>query len=236
INAAVPTSIESGGKNVTSPLTITDDFDNEIRQGNIGYTGTGTAPDIGADEFNSGSSKNLNLTMLIQGFYDAGTNSMIRDTVRIYLRNSSSPYAIVDSAKAYISSSGTGTFSFQNASNGVNYYLNLIHRNSIETWSKNPEMFSAGTMTYDFSNAANKAFGNNQIQIDLSPLKFAIYSGDQNQDGNVDLSDIVNVSNEAAYFTSGYFPTDMNGDNITDLNDVVITSNNASSFVAKIVP
>ncbi|MEZ4690340.1 MAG: hypothetical protein R3A12_09215 [Ignavibacteria bacterium] len=46
----------------------------------------------------------------------------------------------------------------------------------------------------------------------------------------------MNVSNEAAYFTSGYFPTDMNGDNITDLNDVVITSNNASAFVAKIVP
>ncbi|MEZ4821149.1 MAG: hypothetical protein R2942_01590 [Ignavibacteria bacterium] len=121
--------------------------------------------------------------MLIQGFYDAGTNSMIRDTVRIYLRNSSSPYAIVDSAKAYISSSGTGTFSFQNASNSVNYYINLKHRNSIETWSKNPEMFSAGTLTYDFSNAATKAFGNNQTQIDLSPLKFGIYSGDQNQDG-----------------------------------------------------
>ncbi len=32
---------------------ITNDYDLDIRQGNIGYTGTGVAPDIGADEFNS---------------------------------------------------------------------------------------------------------------------------------------------------------------------------------------
>ena len=236
INAAVPTSIESGGKNVTSPIAITDDFDNEIRQGNAGYTGTGTAPDIGADEFNSGSSKNLNLTMLIQGFYDAGTNSMIRDTVRIYLRNSSSPFAIVDSAKAYLSSTGAGTFSFQNASNGVSYYLHLKHRNSIETWSKTAQTFTGNSMTYDFTTANTQAFGNNMPGIDASPVRFGIYSGDQNQNGIVDLSDVLNVSNAAGYFTSGYFSTDMNGDNITDLSDVVITSNNASAFVAKIIP
>jgi hypothetical protein len=70
----------------------------------------------------------------------------------------------------------------------------------------------------------------------LPPVKFGIYSGDQNQNGIVDLTDVVNVSNEAAYFTSGYFPTDMNGENTTDLTDIVITSNNAGSFVAKIVP
>lgn len=41
---------ESGGANI---LTFTDDYDDEIRQGNPGYAGTGTAPDIGADEFES---------------------------------------------------------------------------------------------------------------------------------------------------------------------------------------
>lgn len=39
---------ESGGANIAG---FTDDYDDEIRQGNGGYTGTGTAPDIGADEF-----------------------------------------------------------------------------------------------------------------------------------------------------------------------------------------
>jgi hypothetical protein len=47
LNPLVPTQAESGAVNITG---ITDDYDNDIRQGNTGYAGTGTAPDIGADE------------------------------------------------------------------------------------------------------------------------------------------------------------------------------------------
>jgi len=49
IDPAVPTQVESGAVNIA---TYTDDYDNDIRQGNAGYSGTGTAPDIGADEGN----------------------------------------------------------------------------------------------------------------------------------------------------------------------------------------
>ncbi len=49
INTTVPTQIESGAINIS---TYTDDFDANIRQGNGGYSGTGSSPDIGADEFN----------------------------------------------------------------------------------------------------------------------------------------------------------------------------------------
>ncbi len=49
INPAIATQLESGAVNVAG---ITDDFDGDIRQGNPGYGGSGTAPDIGADEFN----------------------------------------------------------------------------------------------------------------------------------------------------------------------------------------
>ncbi|HYV92924.1 MAG TPA: MopE-related protein, partial [Chitinophagales bacterium] len=49
INTAVATQTESGAVNVTG---ITDDYDGDVRQGNGGYSGSGTAPDIGADEFN----------------------------------------------------------------------------------------------------------------------------------------------------------------------------------------
>lgn len=45
------TSVAESG---AEPLTgFTDDYDSEVRQGNIGYSGTGTRPDIGADEFES---------------------------------------------------------------------------------------------------------------------------------------------------------------------------------------
>ncbi len=40
--------VKSGGINIAG---VTLDFDNDIRQGNAGYAGTGTAPDIGADEY-----------------------------------------------------------------------------------------------------------------------------------------------------------------------------------------
>ncbi len=50
INPATATQAESGAVNIATPL-IADDYDADIRQGNTGYPGTGTAPDIGADEF-----------------------------------------------------------------------------------------------------------------------------------------------------------------------------------------
>lgn len=49
INSTIPSGIESGGINISG---ITDDFEGQVRQGNPGYVGTGTAPDLGADEFN----------------------------------------------------------------------------------------------------------------------------------------------------------------------------------------
>lgn len=48
INASIPTRTESGGMAGTG---VNEDIDSDIRQGFPGYIGTGTAPDIGADEF-----------------------------------------------------------------------------------------------------------------------------------------------------------------------------------------
>ena len=48
IDTSIATFIESGGSSIAS---VTDDFDGNIRQGAGGYIGTGTAPDVGADEF-----------------------------------------------------------------------------------------------------------------------------------------------------------------------------------------
>lgn len=47
INTSLPSLTESAAQN----LGVTNDYDNDIRQGNPGYTSSGTAPDIGADEY-----------------------------------------------------------------------------------------------------------------------------------------------------------------------------------------
>ncbi|MFN8259593.1 MAG: GEVED domain-containing protein [Chitinophagales bacterium] len=49
IDPSVATLIESGAVS-PSVTTYSTDYDGDIRQGSSGYTGTGTAPDIGADE------------------------------------------------------------------------------------------------------------------------------------------------------------------------------------------
>ncbi|MEO6694023.1 MAG: PKD domain-containing protein [Ignavibacteria bacterium] len=199
-------------------------------------------PDIGSaiDDFQvdgpPNSSYVLNLTSLMEGFYRPASNTMVSDVAKVNLRNSTSPYAIVDSATAMMSSLGTGAFYFSNISNGTNYFIDFRHRNSIETWSLTGQSFTGGVLSYDFTTAANKAFGSNQTQVDSSPIEFAVYSGDVNQDGIIDGTDLSLIDNDAMNFTKGYVVTDVNGDNIVDGSDASIADNNAFNFVTKVTP
>ena len=179
---------------------------------------------------------NVGITVIPEGFYDAGMNKLsMKDTVRAYLRNISSPYAKVDSAKAVIDSlTFTGNFSFLNVATGT-YYLALNHRNSIETWSKpgGESIVKGSPFSYDFTTAQNKAYGNN---MKLKGTKWCIYSGDVNQDGLVDLSDLSLVDTDNLNFQTGYRVTDLNGDLLIDLSDLQIVDTNNLNFVSKVTP
>ncbi|MEZ4824497.1 MAG: hypothetical protein R2942_19760 [Ignavibacteria bacterium] len=179
----------------------------------------------------------LNLTGALEAMYPIVPNELVRkDPVTVYLRNASAPYAIVDSATAVIDSiSFTGQFTFSNASSGQ-YYIVVKHFNSIETWSRSggETMLANGTYNYDFTNLSSKAYGNNMV---LKGSKFCIYSGDVNNDGLIDLTDLVATYNDAVTFVSGsYVITDINADNIVDLADVLIVNNNTSIFVSVAKP
>ncbi len=179
------------------------------------------------------SSPKLNLTCLIEGFYNSYNNSMSRDTVRTYMRNNTSPYIIVDSNTAVLDSTGKGIISFPRITNGTFYYLQVNHRNSIETWSATTQRFQNGTMNYNFTTAASQAYGNNLV---LKNGKYCIYSGDVNQDGIIDASDLGQVDNAVYNYTSGYVQTDLNGDDFVDSSDLAIVDNNASQFISAIKP
>ena len=73
-------------------------------------------------------------------------------------------------------------------------------------------------------------------QVDDSPIRFAIYSGDVNLDGIIDLNDVLLIYNDANNFVTGYIETDVTGNNITDLTDVIIAYNNSAGFVVSIYP
>jgi len=159
----------------------------------------------------------------------------IRDTVRVYLRNNFAPFAIADSSTGVIDSlSFSGVYKFYNAATGT-YYIQTKHRNSIETWSKSvgESLTSGDIYEYDFTNSNLKAFGKNLI---LVGTKYCILSGDVNQDGSVNLSDVLMAYNDASGFVSGYISTDVTGNGITDLSDITLIFNNAANFVMKIIP
>ncbi len=179
----------------------------------------------------------IDLTVFLQGPYMQASNNMLAgDTITVYLRSSSFPYTLVDSSKSFVNANGQGTFQFNNISNGVQYYIHIKHRNAIETWSASPQSFSGSMMTYNFTTSAALSFGNNVMQVDASPVRFGLYSGDVNQDGSVNLTDIISIANNSSNFVNGYVNTDLNFDNTTNLTDILIASNNSSSFVHRIIP
>jgi len=169
----------------------------------------------------------LQLSILPEGLYYPSFNLMSRrDTVRTFLRNTTTPYNIVDSARGVIDSiSFTNTFTYNIASAGT-YYIVVKHFNSIETWSKSGgEAFTLGNTTiYNFTTANTQAYGNN---LKLKGGKYCIYSGDVNQDLWVDGKDLAQLDNHAYQFLSGRFlPSDLNGDNVVDGADFSIGDNN----------
>lgn len=182
-------------------------------------------------------SQTLNLTCFIEGFYIENMNSMRSDTIRAYLRDTLSPYVVIDSSRSLLSQSGNASMQFTKAQNGRRYFLQLRHRNSVETWSKTAGVtFASSSASFDFSTSSSQAFGSNMKLVDSVPVRYAVFSGDVNQDGVVDLTDLGLTDNLAFVFATGYLPEDVNGDNYVDLADIVVIDNNASAFVAKVVP
>jgi hypothetical protein len=170
-------------------------------------------------------------TALLEGFYDGTT--MVPDSVNVQLRNTTAPYSLVDQTKILLNGNGQGSASFTNASNGTPYYIVLRHRNAVETWSALPQTFTANSLTYDFTTAANKAYGNN---LKLIGTKWCIYGGDVNQDGLVETADLSLVFNDNVIGITGYIPTDLNGDMFTEIEDLNIVFTNNTLGVERKTP
>ena len=178
---------------------------------------------------NSGSF--VNARLVLQGYYYHYDNYLQRkDTIKGYLMNITSPFNPVDSSIALLDTlSFEALFEFRNAPTGT-YYLKLKHWNSLETWSKGGGFLFTrnNTANYDFTKSQNMAYGNNLILVDSF---WCVYGGDINNDGNINLTDLIPVTNSSGIFETGYSIRDVTGDNKVDLNDVIIVNNNSGNFI-----
>ncbi|MBX7041547.1 MAG: hypothetical protein K1X85_01490 [Ignavibacteria bacterium] len=182
----------------------------------------------------------LSLSMFIEGMYVPDANRMTAgDTVTAFLRDHLPPYEILDSAVTLLDSSGNAFFRFHRDSPSYPSCCKLLtvkHRNSVETWSAGPIDNGSHDLVYDLTHSASSAFGNNLVQVDNSPPRFAVYSGDTDGDGAIDGSDVSAVDNDAANFSGGYLVTDLTGDRFVDGTDFLIADNNAANFIGVIRP
>jgi hypothetical protein len=211
-----------------------------------------TAPTIGAYEL-APPTRTLNLTYLfLEGLYN-GPGSMnqtkvedgvtpkwpglVADTISVELHDITTYATVVYQAWGIeLSTTGTATVTIP-AIYGDFYYLTIKTRNSNETTSASPVDFSTDIINYAFDSQAT-AYGLIPGYFPLADMGdgYALYAGDVNQDGIVDLGDLLVISNLNDQFAPGYLVEDVNGDGLVDLGDLLITSNNNDGFVATKTP
>ncbi len=229
-------ALQSGSTSYTTPsISITTTYYAQARNtttGCVSATRTAVTATV------SSCSVTLNLTLYIQGYYNnggfmrpvlnnqgMGALSTETDTITVELHNSSAPYALSTAPiKKVLNTNGTASLTFPVSGS---YYIVVKHRNSIETWSAAAVPLS-GTVSYDFSTGAAKAYGNNMVQIGNI---WAIYCGDVNGDGNIDASDYSLWETDYNDFASGYYVTDLNGDGNVDASDYSIWEANYNNFI-----
>lgn len=192
------------------------------------------------------SNVNFTINAFIQGLY-LGSGVMtaapfnangispttLADTVTVELHNSITQ-ALEYSVTGLLSTSGTCNVSLPAATNGNSYYIVLVHRNSVATWSATPVTMAANGSSYNFTNSASQAAGSNLA--DLGSGIFGIYAGDINQDGSIDFNDYPALDIASSAGVLGYDANDLNGDASVDFNDYPMIDINSSNGIIIVTP
>lgn len=192
-------------------------------------------------------SRVLNLGLLLQGLYlgegqmrealDASGNPVfgpgIADKIMVELHESGQYSNLVYSTGLQnLMTSGTAEVLIPEIYNG-SYYVTIKHRNSIALVSAEPVAFSEPSFSLDFRLEGTAFMDNMHVLPDGMRL---MYTGDIDQDGAVDLTDVNLIENDANIFQSGYRPADLNGDGCIDASDMIRADNNARWNVHAVFP
>ncbi|MBL7765534.1 MAG: putative Ig domain-containing protein [Chitinophagaceae bacterium] len=191
----------------------------------------------------------LNLTALMQGYYRSSDDSMTStlfnqgelnastdcDTVTVELRDATSPYAVAYSYTGVIGTNGQIACTFPGSAVGNSYYIAIRNRTTVETWSASP-VLTAASFSYDFRTSDAQAFGNNMILVNLSPVRWAIFSGDLDQSGGIDGDDFNILDPNIQTGNGGYLNSDIDGSGGVDGDDFNIFDPNSQAGVGAILP
>lgn len=209
-----------------------------------------TGPDNGVNISITQCTFTFNVKFLIQGFCTSTTlmratidpvvYPSICDTATIEFHNSTSPYALASSTVGTLLLNGLGAYQVNGTLLGGSYYIVIKHRNALETWSAAPVTLTSGA-TYDFTSAANKAYGSNQILMPSGA--YAIYSGDitngvtaGTHDGVINQSDFNELQSILYPTINAYNYHDLTGDKLIESADYSLIENNAKAGVAVAKP
>jgi len=193
----------------------------------------------------------LNIKAFLAGFYKGGnrmrtaSNSSfhpqlganIADTISVEFHDGSNYSNIIYKVHGVIlDTNGNATLHIPLSYNG-SYFITVKQRNHIETVSAATVSFAGTTVNYNYTDNANKAYGNNMK--DMGSGVFGFYGGDITQsgssfeypqtpipDGMIDLDDVYYVFSSYLHGDYGYLFADMNGDGMVDINDVYISYDN----------
>jgi hypothetical protein len=182
----------------------------------------------------------LNVKLIPEALYNPAADMLNRaDTITAILRRPVSPYEPIDTARAVIGISDFNCrFIFSKMVYG-SLLISVKHRNTIETWSNTAyaiEFNNTDSASYSFAISQGYAYSYNQVKVRNSPVRYAFYSGDVNQDGTVDGSDLSMIDNAVANFLSGFVKEDLTGDDFVDATDFAFADNNAAKFVTSRFP
>lgn len=188
----------------------------------------------------------INLKLYIEGYYDIGTNNMksVRlnqgaststtdvETITLELHHAVN-FGLLEATTATLQTDGSAIGAFTNTPNG-SYYIAVKGRNVIKTWSALPQSIGSSPLMYDFTGSASKAYGDNMAEVETGV--WAFYSGDVNQDGNIDTIDYPILEFDFNNFLSGDYLTDLNGDGNVDTIDYPLFEYNSNNFVSELKP
>ncbi len=222
MNPSKGSAVESGARNIAG---ITIDYNGTTRQGNIGYSGTGTYPDIGASEYNGSSCLGL-----WTGFISTEWNNISNwdceiptSTSNVTIPNGLSNYPNLNSGTGSVNNITIGSSASVTLSGGslqvagaiTNSGSLHVNSGSVEFNGTSLQTIASGTFS---SNTVPSLIVNNTAGVTLnSPLniidELIINNGKINTNGNIVLKSSSTATARIPTILSSD-PTPVNG-NIT---------------------